>query len=119
VGDVSASTTNRRVMFNHNFDEMSDALVASGAVSEDKKETARNALIGCWADKIAIIWTVEDVLGVCPNLSQEEAVNVLQSLLHNHDASLGVNWETIHGIAIYLSYNPGEPTDEWEEPEDS
>jgi hypothetical protein len=44
---------------------------------------------------ISIIWAVEDVQSLAPELSNEQAMGVLQNVERNHDASCGVNWETI------------------------
>lgn len=47
-------------------------------------------------DEIAIIWSVEDVMKECNWLSKHEALDVLHDLKHNHDATIGINWEVIY-----------------------
>lgn len=47
---------------------------------------------------VAYRWHANDVASVNPNLTEEECWNVLIYLLHDHDASIGVNWDTIEAI---------------------
>lgn len=46
-------------------------------------------------DSIAVIWTVDDVKSVRPDLTDEQCRQVLAAVDHNHDASLGITWETL------------------------
>lgn len=46
-------------------------------------------------DQIAIIWSAEDVQSVRQDLNGDEAMEVLQNVKRNHDASLGVTWDTL------------------------
>ncbi len=45
--------------------------------------------------QIAILWSIEDVQENHPLLSNEEAFNVLEAIKKNHDAGIGINWDTI------------------------
>jgi hypothetical protein len=49
--------------------------------------------------KITITWNDDDVRHVAAQmgvlLSDEQIINVLDSILHNHDPELGVTWDTI------------------------
>ena len=46
-------------------------------------------------DEIAIIWSVDDVLQECDWLNKDQAMEVLHDLEHNHDATIGINWDVI------------------------
>jgi hypothetical protein len=46
-------------------------------------------------DGIALIWSIEDVLELRPNLTLEQARKVLQKLERRHDAAYGINWDTL------------------------
>ena len=52
------------------------------------------------SDFINITWSADDVLEVADErglkLSQEQALEVLDSLEDNHDACYGINWDTIY-----------------------
>lgn len=48
-----------------------------------------------YSDEISIIWTIEDVLYIRPDLEEYQAREVLQEIKSNHDASIGVNWSVI------------------------
>lgn len=50
-------------------------------------------------NKIAIVWGVEDVQSVRPDLNDDDAMAVLQECQYRHDASIGLNWEVIRTIA--------------------
>lgn len=59
-------------------------------------------------DAIALVWSVGDVLDVTTDesdldtLSVEQAREVLAHVLNNHDASIGVSWDTIMEAADEL-----------------
>lgn len=53
------------------------------------------------SNSIAIIWAIEDVKSIRPDLSDDECLEVLGYVDRKHDASLGVCWETIELHADY------------------
>jgi hypothetical protein len=46
-------------------------------------------------DTCTIVWHIEDILSVRPDLSNEQARKLLRQLKNNHDASIGINWDVI------------------------
>jgi len=46
-------------------------------------------------DQIAVIWSVEDVQEIRPDLTLEQAWEVLQRTSSKHDANVGITWETL------------------------
>lgn len=48
---------------------------------------------------IAIFWHTEDVLMERDDLTEEQALEVLQECKDNHDACFGVTYETIRTVA--------------------
>lgn len=46
-------------------------------------------------DTISITWHIDDVLQVDDTLTESQARQVLYLLKHNHDASVGINWDVI------------------------
>ena len=50
-------------------------------------------------DWITIEWHVDDVLEQRPDLTTEQAREVLHALRRYHDADLGINWEVIYWTA--------------------
>jgi hypothetical protein len=54
------------------------------------------------ATQIVIVWSVEDVLEVRPDLAEEQAIQVLRLVDKHHDASIGTNWETLESFASDL-----------------
>lgn len=57
-------------------------------------------------DEIAIIWSVEDVMQECDWLTKDQALDVLHDIDHNHDATIGINWEVINFTAQWKYPNP-------------
>jgi hypothetical protein len=64
--------------------------------------------------KIAVIWYIEDVKGIRPNLTDEQAWELLQRASDSHDAENGITWTTLEAIADDL-FGPSSETDEDEE----
>ena len=44
---------------------------------------------------ISIIWNIEDVQELEPDFSEEQAIEVLELALDNHDANNGINWSVL------------------------
>jgi hypothetical protein len=63
------------------------------------KEQARRILDAFWADKIAIVWTTQQVHRAANELemalTEEEARNVLQRVFDRHDPQYGLKWQDI------------------------
>jgi len=55
--------------------------------------------------QIALIWSIEDVQEVRPDLTDEQAWEVLQQVKNDHDATLGVTWDTLEWVAKDLFGN--------------
>jgi hypothetical protein len=54
------------------------------------------------ADTIEISWHIEDVKAVRPNLTDEQAREVLEEAEDQHDANIGINWYVLASHADYL-----------------
>jgi hypothetical protein len=52
--------------------------------------------------QIAIVWTVDDVLEMRPDLNEDQAWKVLLFIEKHHDAGIGINWEVIEATAQIL-----------------
>ena len=48
---------------------------------------------------LVVEWSVEDVQVQRPDLTWEQAANVLQSIAINYNAEIGMNWEVIDCVA--------------------
>ena len=62
-------------------------------------------------DEITITWHTDDVLSVRPDLTKEQAREVLYELDHSHDANIGISWEVIDIIAEGMFERPKDPDD--------
>ena len=73
-------------------------LRALRSVPKDRT-AAKERLERYWSDKIAIVWTVEDVHRAANEreiaLTAEEANQVLRHVFDHHDAQCGIKWEDL------------------------
>jgi hypothetical protein len=60
-------------------------------------------------DSINLVWHIDDVLSVRPNLTRAQARAVLRIVHDRHDASCGVNWCTLETVADDMFPDAGEP----------
>ena len=58
--------------------------------------------------QIASIWSVDDVLEIRPDLTEDEAWDVLQAVEDDHDANVGICWDVLEYHATCLF---GPPSD--------
>ena len=56
----------------------------------------------CEDDEIAVVWSIEDVQSVRPDLSDDQAWEVLKFAQRGHDANYGINWECLEASAEAL-----------------
>jgi hypothetical protein len=64
---------------------------------------------------IAVIWCIEDVLEVRPDLSHEQCWEVLRETRRHHDAGIGINWDVLHCHARWFFGPAPESTEQDEE----
>lgn len=55
--------------------------------------------------QIAVIWCIEDVREVRPDLNDEQGWQVLEACKHQHDANIGINWDVLRCQA-HLLFGP-------------
>jgi len=53
-------------------------------------------------NQIGVIWDVEDVQSVRPDLNDQEAFQVLREAKRGHDANWGINWQCLEIVAQSL-----------------
>lgn len=52
--------------------------------------------------KVAAIWCIEDVQGIRPDLTDQQASEVLEEVGRKHDAEYGISWTTLECMADIL-----------------
>lgn len=60
--------------------------------------------------QIADVWGTGDVQSVRPDLTDDQAWEVLQKVERNHDANFGINWEVLECQADALYPEPEQTT---------
>ncbi len=92
-------------MHTHTIEEMLKAL---RPVLKNRNR-AKQLLEKYWSDKMALIWTVEDVHRAANEkelaLTKEEAKKILQELHDHHNKQYGIKWEDI--TALMQEYGIG------------
>jgi len=68
---------------------------------QDTEDTDIHALLA-ERGEIALIWSIDDVQAVRPDLTDKQAWEVLQKVERCHDATLGVTWLTLECVAEEL-----------------
>ena len=89
-------------MHEHHIKDMASSLVEAGLVTDG--EQVELVLSQYWADKVAVVWTTEDVHSVqddfdddkeTSSLTEEQAQIILQKAFDKHDANEGITWEDL------------------------
>jgi len=60
--------------------------------------------------QVAVVWSIEDVLGIRPDLKPEQAWDVLTACRDQHDCEWGFTWTFLKDIADDLFPPSAEPT---------
>lgn len=71
-------------------------------------------------NRYSAVWGIEDVIGQAADdgykLTDEQAKEILETIIRQHDATIGINWDVIScHIDMYVADNEVETVDEEEE----
>lgn len=59
--------------------------------------------------QVGIVWSIDDVQEVRPDLTDGQALQVLRFVKDEHDAEFGINWDTLRAMANTMyGLEPGE-----------
>jgi hypothetical protein len=76
-----------------------EAMVAALKPALKNPKRAEQILEKFWADKIALVWDIQDVHTAANErevaLTNQEAITVLQELHHYHNKQCGIKWEDL------------------------
>lgn len=67
------------------------------------------------ARQIAILWSIDDVQAIRRDLTDEQALHVLQKADKKMDAAVGINWDVLEYWADTLYPNPDYDEGDYEE----
>ena len=59
-------------------------------------------------DWITILWHINDVKEVRPNLTDDQARKVLERVLDCHDCNFGISWDTLEAAADFMFPDTGD-----------
>ncbi len=89
-----------RLAREHYLAEQDAGADPSGADVDEPCLDVHSALAA--ARKIAVIWSPEDVLEVRPDLTPDQAWDVLQACRRGHAACVGISWDVLATTAYIL-----------------
>jgi hypothetical protein len=97
-GDLDAALDGVTDQFDAERAKLNAAIRTAQAVLDGSTGIDLHELLAS-RSQIALGWAVEDVQEIRPDLTGEQAWEVLQDAQHKHDASIGINWDTLELIA--------------------
>ncbi len=89
-------------MNQEHIEDMARGLVEAGLATD--RQQVELVLSQYWADKVAVVWTTEDVHAAqddfdedeqTSSLTEEQAESILQRAFDKHDANVGITWEKL------------------------
>jgi hypothetical protein len=101
AGDLDATIDGATDQLDAERARLNAALRAAQAVLDGGTEINVHGLLA-GRRQIAAIWCIEDVQHVRPDLTDEQAWQVLRDVDRHHDAELGINWTTLECMAGML-----------------
>ncbi len=99
-------------MYQHHIKDMAKSLVASGLATDSNR--VEKVLTNYWADKVAIVWSSDNVRAAIGEqydqhvneqnqeslITEDQAREALLMAFENHDAEYGIVWETLRYYAM-------------------
>jgi hypothetical protein len=73
-------------MRDHEIKDMVQSLVNAGLVEKDREVEAAGVIGSCWRNKVALVYSVEDVMGAVPKISRKDAVKIIHKMLELDEA---------------------------------
>jgi len=68
-------------MRDHEIKDMVQSLIKAGLVEKDREVEAAGVLGSCWRNKVALVYSVEDVVEAVPKISRQDAVKIIHKML--------------------------------------
>lgn len=69
-----------------------------------ESDAARGVLEEYFSDKIAIIWSIHDILKIAEHIDisidESDAHDILHSLHSNHDPDIGITWDVVQDYIV-------------------
>jgi hypothetical protein len=102
-------------MYTHQIKNMVEALQVAGLIPMDKnaEQEAVAVLEDYWTKRIGIVWEIDDIFHQAKVhgrlLTEEDAIEVLYKIQDDHDATIGVNWDTIDYYVLDYPTDPNNP----------
>ncbi len=92
--------------------------IRSSTLQASIRNIVLSELKAYWKGKIADVWTTLDVLEICatpyPDMTTEEAGEILESVHSNFDSEQGINWGVIENEAQWYMLNKETNEETWE-----
>lgn len=83
----------------HHIKDMAKSVSRNLKLDGDQRKKVKKVLERYWEDKMAVVWTAGDVMGIAKDnnrrISRDDAIEVLGDALNSHDACVGITWEVL------------------------
>ena len=113
AGDLDAAIDGVTEEFEDERDRMNKAIRNAQVILDGGIELSLHELLAN-RGQIALIWSIEDVQEIRPDLTDKQAWEVLEKVERHQDAAVGVTWDTLEMVAEDLFGSAPETTDEEE-----
>jgi len=110
AGDLDAAIDGATDQFDAERNRLNAAIRIAQAVLDDGGMEINVHELLAGRKQIAAIWSVEDVQQIRPDLTDDQAWEVLYEVGRKHDAEYGINWTTLECMADIL-FGPAPETD--------
>jgi hypothetical protein len=98
ASDLDAAIDGTTDQFDAERNRLNAGLRAAQAILDGGMELHLYELLAA-RGQIALGWSIEDVQEVRPDLTAEQAWEVLQQVERHHDATIGITWNTLETVA--------------------
>lgn len=98
ASDLDAALDGSTDEFDAERTRLNAALRAAQAILDAGMELDLHELLAARRE-IAAIWCIEDAQAARPDLTDDQAWEVLQHVQHKHDATVGISWATLEILA--------------------
>ena len=109
AGDLDAAIDGATDQFDDERPRLDAAIRSARAALDEGMEMDIHELLAS-RRQIALVWSVEDVQGLRPELTDGQAWEVLRQVERRHDAELGVTWLTLE-LTAEDEFGPAPETD--------
>jgi hypothetical protein len=101
AGDLDAAIDGVTEEFEDERDRLNNAIRNAQVILDRGTELGLHELLAS-RGQIAVGWSIADVKELRPDLTDKQAWQALEEVERSHDATIGINWDTLETVAENL-----------------